>query len=70
MGELAVIKKALGCRLHFGIVQKYVLVKEDGFKKEAFFSTHKNLDGFVGPTHTDYAEALELIAKQLRELKL
>lgn len=70
MGSLEAVKRTCGSHLTFGITQKYTLIREDGYKKEFSAAAHKEYTSFEGPTYTDYAEALELIAKQLRELKL
>lgn len=70
MGELEVVKPRFPYNC-FGIQCKFTLINEENFKKETSVSAYRNRQGMDDPvTKEEYAEALELIAKQLRELKL
>lgn len=69
MGDIEVWKSDLNNS--FGIIVKYTLRTPYGFKKECNVSARKNNRKIFTPvTKEDYAEALELIAKQLRDIKL
>ncbi len=69
MGNIEVRSEQGSPYSRFSIICKYTLKTPDGFKKESSVSArHDHLFEWTYPSKEEYAEALEIIAKQLREL--
>ena len=58
------------CPKCFSITLHYTLITEDEFEKKQVISACKSLAYFEDPSKEDYIGVLDLIIKQLKELKV